>query len=220
MTWRNLEHRRGKVRHMYSDNGTNFVGAEKEMRELAREMDLVKAAKTMEDSVTWHWNPPASAHMGGSWERAIRTIKSVLHVIMKDAAIRENTFRSLLIEVEFIINSRPLTFISVDHNDEEALTPNHFLLGSASGSMDQAAHPEANLATRKQYQHAQLLALHFWKRWIKEYLPIIARRTKWHTPTKPLEVGDVVFVIDEGVLKNTWKGESLWPYTKAQRMEL
>ncbi|XP_035786284.1 uncharacterized protein LOC118463648 [Anopheles albimanus] len=81
---RNFQHRRGKVRHLYSDNGTNFVGAEAELRRLVAEVNnKMGAMVAAEMEVEWHFNPPASPHFGGVWERQIQTVKKIAVVDVK-----------------------------------------------------------------------------------------------------------------------------------------
>src|SRR5207245_1271040 len=98
---------------------------------------------------------------------------------------------------ENIVNSRPLTFVLISDETEEALTPNHFLLGRSSSAGSPGVFTEDDMILRRLWRRTQLLADHFWRRWIKEYLPTLTRRTKWNAVTKPIEVGDIVIVIDD-----------------------
>ncbi|CAG7832787.1 unnamed protein product [Allacma fusca] len=70
-----------------------------------------------------------SPNMCGAWERLVRSVKLALQVTLKERVPREDVLLTLLVEAEAVVNSRPLTFVSVDANDPETLTPNHFLLG-------------------------------------------------------------------------------------------
>jgi hypothetical protein len=63
---------------------------------------------------------------------------------------------------------------------------------------------DGDLTSRKQWRRGQRLADLFWKRWIKEFLPTLTRRTKWFQKNKNLEVGDVVLIADDNILRNTW----------------
>ncbi|KXJ70546.1 hypothetical protein RP20_CCG022873 [Aedes albopictus] len=85
-------------------------------------------------TTSWRFNPPASPHMGGCWERLIQSVKKVLTAIKPQRVPTEEVLRSYLIQVENIVNSRPLTHVPVDNCSSPALTPNHFLVGSSNGS--------------------------------------------------------------------------------------
>ena len=118
---------RGSVCQLRSDQGTNFVGARREFAELTKGMsgERVKAL-----GCEFVRNPPAASHMGGIWERQIRTIRSVLTAILDKSAQRldGSSLRTLFYEVMAIVNSRPLTVENLsDPSAPEPLTPNHIL---------------------------------------------------------------------------------------------
>ena len=114
---------------IYSDNGSNFIGAE---------TDVVKALKTWDQgrvgsellrkNIQWYFNPPLASHQGGVWERLICSARRILHAMIGEQLVNEETLTTFLVEVEKILNSRPITRVSSDPNDLEALTPNHILL--------------------------------------------------------------------------------------------
>jgi len=114
--------------------------------------------------------------MGGAWERLIRSVKTTLRVILKSHLPTEEILRTTLVECEAIVNSRPLTFVSLDHHDEDALTPNHLLLGSSSPSSPPAIFEKPDLCHKKQWRAVQKTVDHFWSRWVKEFLPCLTRR--------------------------------------------
>ena len=191
---------------MHSDCGTNFKGADKELRQALAAMNWTKPAdEAAKLGINWHWNPPASPHMGGAWERLVKSVKSVLKVLLHNRTLKDDTFYSFLVETEYILNSRPLTHVSIENDAQEALTPNHFLLGSSSGFVPEGPICPPSQASRKQWRQSQELADYFWSRWLKEYAPELARRSKWFHPTKPLEVGDCVLLIDENTPRNRWE---------------
>ena len=99
---------------------------------------------------------------------------------------------TLLVEIEHSINSRPLTHVSIDPRDEEALTPNHFLTGTLSGELKLGKYDAANICPRKQWQIAQSFADALWRRWLREYLPSLIAREKWNERNEPLKKGDIV----------------------------
>lgn len=103
-----------------------------------------------------------------------------------------------------MINSRPLTHVSVDPRDPESLTPNHFLLGSSSNLPQTGVFDDGDLYLRKQWRIAQRLADLFWSRWLKEVLPTLAPRSKWSREGAQLKVGDLVVVVDPASQRNVW----------------
>lgn len=205
LCFRNFLNRRGPVSHMYSDNGTNFVGAEKVLKQALKEIDTDEiVSDVVDETLEWHFNPPASPHMGGSWERMVKSVKNALYAIKSFHTMTDPLLNSYLIEVENIINSRPLTYLPLDADESEALTPNHFIRGSGNlvkpiGHMsDDAKFMKYN------WQNSQLLMQRFWKRWVDEYLPTLTRRSKWCDPVSPLEPGDIVIICDEDSVRNSW----------------
>jgi hypothetical protein len=95
--------------------------------------------------------------------------------------------------------------VPIDSEEDEALTPNHFLMLSSSGVVQPAKAPISSAATLKtNWGQAQNLLDHFWTRWVKEYLPNISRRSKWFDDTKPIQPGDLVVIAEDGAKRNSW----------------
>lgn len=205
MAIRNFAARRGTPREFFSDNGTNFVGAERELRQCLKDVDKNELIRNFTTATTkWNFNPPSAPHMGGAWERLVRSVKTVLYKIFPERCPSDEALRSMMAEVENILNSRPLTYVSVDEGSEEALTPNHFLLGSTNGLKPLAVYDDTDVLLRESWLCAQQYAERFWKRWVAEYLPTLTCRTKWFEKAKPLEVGDLVVVVDPSNPRNVW----------------
>ena len=197
--------RRGYPLHLYSDNGTNFHGANNEIRRSIQELDQEKIIGRLTPlGITWHFNPPAAPHMGGCWERLVRSVKTALKSTLKQQAPREEVLLTLLNEAESLINSRPLTYVPLDFEDQESLTPNHFLLGTSSQYQPSGEFSDNDLCSRKKWRLAQRLSEHFWSRWVREYLPTLTRRSKWTKRKENLKTGDVVIVADPSSPKGSW----------------
>ncbi|XP_062533330.1 uncharacterized protein LOC134202319 [Armigeres subalbatus] len=195
--------RRGKPIEFFSDNGTNFKGASKLM---VQAIDG-ECEDVLTDSRTrWNFNPPSAPHMGGAWERLVRSVKAALTVFNDGRRLTDEMLLTTLAEAEDLINSRPLTYMGQSADAGEALTPNHFLKGVETISSRGAPHTDEAEALRDSFKRTQVLADLLWKRWIVEYLPSINQRSKWYTEVQPVERGDLVYIADESARKSWIRG--------------
>ena len=161
--------RRGKPEQIRSDNGGNFVKGNKEISSAISEWNHQKIdAYLLQNEVQWIFNPPTGSHHGGVWERCIRTVRKVLNAILNQQILDDEGLTTLLCEVESIINSRPITQVSEDPKDLEALTPNHLLLLRSEIPLTPGVFQKEDLYSRRRWRQVQYLADHFWKRWSKE----------------------------------------------------
>ena len=141
--------RRGVPRMIYSDSGTNFKGANKVLSEALTLLDNDRLnGFCLSKKIEWRFNPAAAPHMGGAWESLIKSVKSALAYALKDRSPKEEVLLTVLTGIEHSVNSRPLTHVSLDPRDDEALTPNHFLIGSSSGEIN-FSNPELNTELSK-----------------------------------------------------------------------
>ncbi|XP_062537897.1 uncharacterized protein LOC134206225 [Armigeres subalbatus] len=197
--------RRGLPREFWTDNATCFKGTSNELNKLTKETKKTLTEKFTTAQTTWKFIPPATPHMGGAWERLVHSVKVAIGAII-DGPRRPNdeTLATILLEAEAMINSRPLTYVPLESADQEALTPNHFLLGNSSGMKFLATENlDVRSTLRSSWKLARYITGEFWNRWLKEYLPVITRRCKWLQDVKDIAVGDLVLVVD-GKAKNQW----------------
>ena len=122
---------------------------------------------------------------------------------MKEQTLGKNV-QTLMCEVETIVNSRPITKVSSDPNDLEALTPNHLLLLKTKPNLPPGLFNKEDLYVRRRWRQVQYMADLFWKRWIREYLPLLQERQKWAQPRRNFDVGDIVLIVDEKAPRNSW----------------
>ncbi|XP_055542707.1 uncharacterized protein LOC129728299 [Wyeomyia smithii] len=197
--------RRGAPVEFFNDNGTCFVGANKQLQHEIQSRNEALATTFTNTNTRWKFNTPEAPHMGGVWERLVRSVKQAIGTII-DAPRKPNdeTLMTILSDAESMINSRPLTYVPLETADEESLTPNHFLLGSSSGVKQP---PSQLVYYRPTLRNSWTLAQHitdtFWKRWIKEYLPVIRRRGKWFEEVREIQKGDLVLMVS-GAVRNQY----------------
>ena len=191
--------RRGLPAKMFSDNGTNLVYACKEAKSFFDVRDVVH-----KKGIEWCFNPPTASHMGGVWERMIRTTRKVLNGLLKfNVRFTDDMLETLLCEVENIVNGRPMTKLSDDVKDSLPLTPNHLLL-IRSGCNDIEQTFNRGDMYRKQWRYVQHITNQFWRKWLREYVPELQRRNKWLKTETNLKQGDLVLVMDELTPRNVW----------------
>lgn len=104
--------------------------------------------------------------------------------------------KTTLKEIEIINNSRPLTYIPLDDKEAAPITPNHILLGSSNGDKPRVTPENSPSAVRSTWEAAQQNADRFWEIWVRDYLPILTRRTRWFRPVRPIDEGNIVVVVD------------------------
>ncbi|XP_037930959.1 uncharacterized protein LOC119665786 [Teleopsis dalmanni] len=173
--------RRGKSAHMYSDNGTTFIGAatklDKEF-ELAIKQNNEVASILAADKIEWHFIPPASPHCGGIWEAGVKSMKHHLKRTIGESKLTYEEMTTLLHQIEAVLNSRPLCTMNNYVENIEALTPAHFLIGRPM--LDDPV-PTTDERTSKldHWNHIQKMKKDFWNRWKHEYLTTLQKRNKW-----------------------------------------
>ncbi|XP_058447479.1 uncharacterized protein LOC131427913 [Malaya genurostris] len=198
--------RRGAPQEIYSDNGTNFIGASRLLMDQMRVINAGCAQSFTSARTKWFFNPPATPHMGGAWERMVRSVKTAMAAIANSQRHPDDeTLETIILEAEGVVNSRPLTYVPLESAEAESLTPSHFLLYGSSGiTQPPTDFSQSGPVLRDSWKLAQHLVDEFWRRWIKEYVPMLTRRTKWFDPVRPIQEGDLVLVIDDSK-RNLWE---------------
>ena len=142
--------------------------------------------------------------MGGAWKRPIRTVRKVLSGLLKEQVLDDKGLLMLLCEVESIINEHPLTKVSNDPRDIAALTPNQLLLLKSIYCMPHGVFSKSDCYGKWRWKQVQYLVDIFWKRWTKEYSPILKTWQKWHDIRRNLSKDDIVLVADETMPQECW----------------
>lgn len=206
--FRRFTSRRGICTDLYSDNGTNFVGAEKELRNkyerqiASTNSDL--AILLANDGTDWHFIPPAAPHFGGLWESAVKSCKYHLKRVIGESRLTFEEFATLLAQIEACMNSRPLCAATTDPDDLVPLTPGHFLIGRPLIAIPDPSTLNHNINYLSRWQRVQYMMQQYWDRWSKEYLNQLQHRYKWSGTTDNIKLNDMVLVKDERLPPTKW----------------
>ena len=199
--------------HLYSDNGSNFVGARNELTKLYRFLnqqiadDDIQQYISSHHRITWHNSPPRSPHFGGLWESAVKSMKRHLKVVMGNTLLTFEEMTTIVCQVEACLNSRPLLPLTSHCQDGLAtLTASHFLLFRTPSSYPEDPRIPDRPDLLKKWNHCQAMVHHFWTRWSKEYLNTLQARTKWQAEQPNLQPEDIVILRPEKSLFS-----SHWP---------
>jgi len=181
------------------------------MKKCWKEMNHNKISSFLQteecDWIKWDKNTPNASHMGGVWERQIRTVRNILASLLKshEQVLNDESLNTLIKEVEAIINSRPLTIESLNDPHSSTLTPNHLLtLKSKAVLPPPGIFQKNDVYCRKRWRVVQHLANEFWNKWRKEYLQNLQSRQKWTKERRNFQVDDIVLLKEENVTRNLW----------------
>lgn len=203
--FRRFSARRGTPCHVYSDNGTNFVGAnriiKKEYQDIIATINTDFFNNINDMNIRWHFNAPAWPSAGGLWEAAVKSLKYHLKRIIGDQKLTYEEFTTLLYQIEACLNSRPLCQLT-ESPEDDVLTPGHFLIGGPLLSRPQTDPDHINHSTR--WQLIQSMNKQLWKRWSSEYLQQLQARSKWRKASRNYEIDDVVLIKDENLPPGKW----------------
>ncbi|GBM48217.1 hypothetical protein AVEN_72489-1 [Araneus ventricosus] len=194
--------RRGKPSDICSDNGTNVVGANNELRKILKDLFNKESTGKIEDfiaseGIVWHFNPPATPHFGGLWEAGVKSLKSHPKRVVGNTVLTHEEFSTLVTQVEAVLNSRPLCNLSSDPNDDFVLTPAHFLVGSSLTALPDPDLTEVPFNRLNRWQLVQRLSQIFWKKWSTDYLNRLQSRVKWRKGEKIFKENEIVLVKNE-----------------------
>ncbi|XP_045463791.1 uncharacterized protein LOC123673349 [Harmonia axyridis] len=163
--------RRGMCTNLYSDNGSNFIGARNKFKEIYKILSSKPIQNHFENTqMQWHFIPARSAHFEGLWKAAVKSVKHHLKRILFTDHYTYEEFMTILTQIEVTLNSRPLVPLSFDPNDLEAITPGHFIIGEPLNAAPQLSVDDTKLHHLNRFQHSQKLVQSSWTRWRNDYL--------------------------------------------------
>jgi hypothetical protein len=199
---------RGHPRNVYSDNGSNYVGAEQELRDLFSMLQASSdeiGSRLAHDGIEWRFIPPHGPHFGGIWESGVKSVKGHLRKVFGSQSFTYEELDTVLAKISCALNSRPIHPMSNSPDDLDALTPGHFLIGRP---MNAIPHPDLqHLKWNRldRWQKIQHATQDFWKRWTQSYLLELQQRKKWTKAQENLKVGDFVIIHDDSQPPAKWK---------------
>lgn len=202
--------RRGKSSCIYSNNGTTFVGAQRQLKELS---EFLRSEEIQSDvsnflrdqETTWKFIPPNAPHFGGLWKAAVKSATHHLHRIVGKSPLTFEELQTIFCEIEAILNSRPLTPLSNDPNDLTYLSPGHFLIGTTLNSFPYHDLIDVSENRLVRWQRVEQARQHFWRRWSREYLHTLQERSKSRTNKgEQLKPGQMVLLKQQGLAPMQW----------------
>ncbi|XP_065365684.1 uncharacterized protein LOC135958720 [Calliphora vicina] len=201
--------RRGCPNTIFSDNGTNYVGAsrqlKKDFKSFLKESQSLICSSYGVQGVSWRFIPAGAPHMGGLWEAGVKSFK--LH-FRKQAQAFKYTFEELstiLARIEACLNSRPLCPMTDNTQEPVALTPGHFLIGSPLLAPPEPPTLESPISLVNRFRKMKAITQQFCERWRKEYLVSLHKRYKWKNPTRDIQVNDLVVIRHEQLPPTSWR---------------
>ncbi|XP_053968754.1 uncharacterized protein LOC128870184 [Anastrepha ludens] len=196
--------------HIFCDNATNFVGASHHLQEVKQflfkhetQNEINKYCSS--DFINFHFIPPRAPHFGGLWEAAVKSAKGLLYRTLANTRLTYEELSTVAVEIEAILNSRPVSPLSSDPNDFEALTAGHFLVGSSLRALPESSLEERNISNLDRYDMITAIKQRFWRRWSSDYVNELRSRVKWTTPTPNLAEGTLVIIHDDNLPPQRWK---------------
>ncbi|GFW11249.1 integrase catalytic domain-containing protein [Trichonephila clavipes] len=192
--------RRGKCSKIFTDNATNFVGANSQLKVFYKTLnfpDQNLAAYFTEEGIEWNFIPPRAPHMGGLWEAGIKSVKYHLKRALGRSRLTYEEFETVIIQVEGILNSRPLTPISNDFDNFEVLTPAHFLIGRSINSILEPLVINISDNRLSRWQRTTKVIQVVWKKWSTDYLNTLQQRGKWMIEKDNVMCGTMVIVKED-----------------------
>ncbi|XP_065361975.1 uncharacterized protein LOC135955553 [Calliphora vicina] len=176
--------RRGLPSTIFCDNATNFIGANAQLKDL-KKLFMDKSFKNditnfcSKNVINFNFIPPRAPHFGGIWEAAVKSAKGHLYRTLANSNMNYEELSTTLIEIEAIMNSRPISFQSNDPNDFEPLTPGHFLIGGPLNSLPEQNIECHDISNLQRWKRITAAKQQFWKKWSTDFLNEMIQKSRW-----------------------------------------
>lgn len=202
--------RRGKPEVIFCDNATNFVGARRQLSELhqlfrAEQFKNAVVTETAKEAIEFKFIPAKSPNFGGLWEAAVKSLKGHMRRVIGTNVLRSDEMLTVATQIEACLNSRPITPLSNDHRDLEALTPGHFLVQRPLTAIPEPSLAEISENRLSRWQRVQKFSQTIWKRWSTDYLSDLHNRNKWTRRRDNLQIGTMVLMKEDNLPPLKWQ---------------
>ena len=195
---------RGVPALMISDNGSQLVGAERELREMVKGLDTETLQEfSAERGMKWQFTTPAAPHQNGCAESLVKSCKIGLKKAIGEQVRTPLELQTCLVEVANLVNQRPIGRIPSDPDDGSYLCPNDMLLGRASSTVPQGPFRHTK-NPRHRVEFVQKIVDSFWTRWTRDVFPSLLPRKQWHAEKRNVRVDDFVIVQASSAIRGTW----------------
>ncbi|GFW39870.1 integrase catalytic domain-containing protein [Trichonephila clavipes] len=199
--------RRGRISTLMSDNATNFKGAAAELNRFIKlicNKNETLANYFASEAIQWKFIPPRSPNFGSLWETGVKSFKHHLYRTLVNSKITFEEFETIIIQIEGILNSRPLVPLSDNINEYEVLTPGHFIIGRPISAIPEPAILDISDNRLSRWQYTPKCVQTVWKRWKNDYLNHLQQRNKWQFEKNNVAVGCLVLLKENDLPPCKW----------------
>lgn len=195
---------RGRPAVKLSDNGSQFVGAEKELRQMINDINEEEVQEFCgEKGMQWKFITPGAPHQNGCAEALVKSCKRALKKAVGSQTLKPFELYTVLLEVANLVNQRPIGRIPNDPDDGSYICPNDILLGRASSEVPQGPFKETK-NPRHRVEFVQKIIDSFWKRWSRDVFPSLVPRKQWQVEKRNVRPNDIVVVADSNAVRGKW----------------
>lgn len=194
---------RGCPSLILSDNGTQFIGAERQIKEMLNNWtESVKEFCGL-NGITWKFTTPSAPHQNGVTEALVKSCKRALKLSIGDQVLKPFELYTVLCEVSNLLNQRPIGRHPNDPDDGGYLCPNDILLGRATTNVPPGPFQEKE-NYRNRFLFVQNIIDSFWKRWSNDILPNLFISKRWTTEKENIKIDDIVVMSDNNAVRGKW----------------
>ena len=196
---------RGSPQKIFSDNGSNLVGASNELKQIVKNLNWKEIRDYgLQEGTQWTFSPGNAPWYNGATEALVKSTKRALNAMVGDILFTFSELQTALFEAAQLVNQRPIGLHPSRPDDGSYLCPNDLILGRSSSQVPQGPFQERN-SNKHRIDFIEKVAQAFWKRWTREVFPSLVISPKWHSERRNVMKGDVVLIEDANALRGKWK---------------